>query len=71
MGNMIFKTLVYRYKTEYQEFVGRHHELGWVTSVKPIYLFNSNITKKDIPYLEEFHNYDDLELVTIELKFID
>lgn len=65
---MKYKTLVLKYGTQYQEFVGWENYVGWVTSSKPIHLFDEDITMDDIPDIEEFSNIDDLKLVTIEFK---
>ena len=67
-NSLKFKTLVCKYNTEYQEFVGYENNIGWCTSQKPINLFNEDITIDEIPKLTEFHNYDDLKLITVELN---
>lgn len=69
-NNLKFKTLVYKYNTEYQEFVGYDYNIGWCTSQKPINLFYEDITIDEIPKLTEFHNYDGLKLITVELNMI-
>ena len=70
-NNLKFKTLVYKHNTEYQEFVGYDYNIGWCTSQKPINLFNEDITIDEIPKLTEFHNYDNLKLITVELNLLN
>jgi hypothetical protein len=68
---MKFKTLVYKFNTEYQEFVGYEKHIGWVTCSKPILFLEQNVNIEDIDNLTQFHNYDDLKLVTIEIKLYE
>ena len=68
---MKYKTLVYKYNTDYQEFVGYDNNIGWCTSPKPINLFNEDMTIDKIPNIHQFHNIDELKLITVEIKLYE
>jgi hypothetical protein len=69
--NMKFKTLIYKFNTDYQEFVGWDNNIGWCTSQKPINLFNEDMTIDKIPNIHQFHNIDELKLITVEIKLYE
>lgn len=68
---MKYKTLVINKGTKYQEFYGYDSDYGWITCSAPIHMMNLDVTIEDIKRTFRDIDLDKVDLVTIEINFVE